>query len=109
MVAILVPVVEYIRPNGARSHSAVLVNKDINDCALFSDQLETMKNLGVEITVEDVLDGIVNVCLDDGFFDYKYLTVKSNELASTVARLVDEFDVMDYARTKREGSEFDCF
>lgn len=100
---IKIPAVEYVRPNGVRNLGGWL--------APYSDELrDKIKELidcNIEITVELVFGNMVNVCFDDGDFDYKYeLIPNDSELVGHVTDLVLAFDKEDYLAKRKSYVEY---
>ena len=83
----------YFRPNGqSRSGKLIIPDAYRPERVL---RLEVIENEGIEFTLE-VFDHGVNICMDDGTFDYKFEFVTSDQVNETVLRLIDGFDVHHY-------------
>ena len=67
-------------------------------------QLDQIKSAEIEFTVE-AFPTCMNICMDDGKFDYKYELVPTDAVYNTILRLIDEFDIEDYRRAAATHAE----
>lgn len=96
------PIVYYLPPNGVRTFGVL----DVPYSREIADKSSLLNDLGIGITMELVF-GQVNVCLDDGDFDYKFkLFPNGPELIDGVVKLVTEFDVNDYHARRLDACYF---
>lgn len=92
------PAVRYIRPDGMRDEGAITIPYD-EEVATRSRQ---MQRLGIEVTLE-LMHGMVNVCLDDGEFDFKFeLFPNGPKLVEGISSLVKNFDPEEYRQRRME-------
>lgn len=99
-----IPVVHFIRPDGARRAGELRVPAS----EVLSRRLQEMAALGIEITMEVMDLRTVNVCFDDGDFDFRFELIPNDvELPGAVAAMVAEFDANKFnvARLAFEDSE----
>lgn len=99
MTDLKVPGIQYHRPGGSREYDFLIIPN-----AYTVDRkniIQVLQNQGIDITFEFVFGGTVNVCLDNGDFDYKSELVKNGPpLFDCVLKLIDDFDYEDYVRAK---------
>jgi hypothetical protein len=90
---LFVPTRQYFRPNG---HSVMghLIIPDARTPARCA-QLEWIANEHIEFTIE-VFPNTVNICMDDGEFDYKFEVVPPENVNDKVLEMIDSFNVQDY-------------
>jgi hypothetical protein len=101
-VPLTIPVMLCIRPNGRRVPDAMTVPEDYLDRAtIIEAKLAELDSVGITITAEQIGGNQVNVCLDDGEFDYKYELFPGDEkLLNGITELVLNFDVYDYRKAR---------
>jgi hypothetical protein len=90
-----VPVKEYFRPNGRSEAKEITIPDGWTEQRAAA--LNALNDEEIDLTVER-FPAMVNICLDDGDFDYRYEVVPLDQLHATILRLLDEFDVKDYHR-----------
>jgi hypothetical protein len=59
-------------------------------------QLELIAKEGIEFTMEVLNGGMVNLCMDDGTFDYRFDVVKPTLVNERVLLFIDNFSIEDY-------------
>lgn len=91
---LFIPMRQYFRPDG-HSKTGTLVIKNAYTIAR-QNAIEVIQQAGIEFTLESSVGGMVNICMDDGTFDYKFELVTSEQVNDTVLRLIDEFNLDDY-------------
>lgn len=95
-----IPGVRYHRPDGHREDGKWTVPYTPET----ERNIKRMTELGIEITCEFIPGGLINVCLDDGTFDYKFeLFPNTPELADKLGKLVHDFDEEDYRRRREQN------
>jgi len=92
------PVVEYVRPYGHR-HEDILELPELPGLEAGSLLLA---QLGIEVTLED-MQRMINVCFDDGDFDYRFFLFSREELARRVAEEIAAFNEEDYLEEKERS------
>jgi hypothetical protein len=90
---LFVPMRRYFRPNG-HSEMGHLIIPDARTPDRLS-RLEWIANEHIEFTMEAFPD-MVNICMDDGSFDYKYEVVSHQNVNTKVLELIDNFNLQDY-------------
>jgi hypothetical protein len=90
---LFVPMRRYFRPNG-HSEMGHLIIPDARTPDRLS-RLEWIASEHIEFTMEALPD-MVNICMDDGEFDYKYAVVSADKVNVTVLELIDNFNLQDY-------------
>ncbi len=85
--------VMYTRPDG-ESHRFVY---SVPDSPLAREKYQELRDCEIDITFETVWANTINVCLDDGDFDYKTMLWQNDpSLPERVGNLICEFDRTDY-------------
>lgn len=99
-----IPVTLYIRPNGGRTRDELLVSEEYasdEEWAKVEENLVLFGKYGITVTAEEVGGHQINVCLDDGDFDYKFELFPGNDkLITGIVGLVRDFDEQDYLKAK---------
>jgi hypothetical protein len=90
-----VPVKEYFRPDGRSEAKEITIPDGWTEQRAAA--LGLLNDEEIDLTVER-FPAMVNICLDDGDFDYKYEVVPPHKVDATILRLLDEFDLEDYRR-----------
>jgi hypothetical protein len=89
-----VPCRKYWKPHG-RSQNGWLIIPDG-----YSPERQLMLDViaheGIWFTIEDMDFYMVNLCMDDGTFDYVYQVIGTDKVNDAVLKLIDEFDVHRY-------------
>jgi hypothetical protein len=84
----------YFPPNGY-SEVGQLIIPDARNTARLA-QLYLIAKEGIEFTMEVLNGGMVNLCMDDGEFDYQYAVVTPTYVNAKVLELIDSFNIEDY-------------
>lgn len=93
-----IPAVRYHRPDGMREPGKVRVDVDQVTYDKLTENLKVMGERNIEVTLE-LMGPMVNVCLDDDNFDYKFELFPHNEtLPDKIKDLVLNFDLDDYLK-----------
>lgn len=103
-MAYTIPVMLCIRPNGRRQPDTMLVPEKYRTDEYWpkiEENLVLLGKYGIDITAEQIGGNQVNVCLDDGDFDYKFeIFPGSEKLLEGITELVLNFDEQDYLKAK---------
>lgn len=71
-------------------------------------KLDLIEKTGLFFTVEFLPTGLINLCLDDGKFDFKFeVTPNGPELIDKVLEIIDEFDVEKYCKAAEDNARLD--
>jgi hypothetical protein len=93
---LFVPMRQYFRPHGQSTMGHLVIADACTPKRLI--QLEWIATEHIEFTIEVLITGAVNLCMDNGDFDYKYMVVAPEQVNTTVLELIDNFDLQDYRR-----------
>lgn len=100
-----IPVTMFIRPNGKRHQGSIWVPEG-TDLERLEAKLAEMVECGVIVTSEEISPTEVNVCLDDGDFDYQVELFRADEtINQKITDLVLAFDPEDYRKVRRQKEE----
>lgn len=90
-----IPGIRYHRPNARREEGHFELPTVDNLQAKFNE----IDEAHIEITAELMVGNVVNVCFDNGDFDYKFfLWGNDPELVEGLTKAILEFDADDYAK-----------
>lgn len=108
-VTCIIPVVEYKRPDGRQVETTLQFEAgDETVAKRLADKLELLRQHDITITIEGVMGGLINVCLDDRNIDYEFeLFPDDGEFSNRVAELVLTFDEKKYKATALLASATD--
>jgi hypothetical protein len=91
-----VPMRQFFRPNGESKKGQLMIPGARTPARL--SQLEWIANENIEFTIEVLNGGMVNLCMDDGEFDFAYAVVTPANVNIKVLVFIDTFSVEDYRR-----------
>jgi hypothetical protein len=106
MVQRHIPIDEYKKPNGFLETISFPVEcTDESEATKLDVQLKKLDEYGIKVTGE-ITGNLLNVCLDDGSFDYKFELFGKDTYQDDIKNLVLNFDEEDYKtfRASHRGS-----
>jgi hypothetical protein len=86
----------YFPPNGYSEVGQLSIPGAQNTARLA--QLELIAKEGIEFTMEVLNSGMVNLCMDDGTFDYQFDVVGPTLVNERVLLFIDNFSVEHYRK-----------
>lgn len=103
-----IPVTMFVRPFGRKHQGSIWVPEG-TDIELLEAKLAEMAECGVYVTSEEISTTEVNVCLDDGDFDFKVELFAADEtINQKITDLVLSFDVAEYRKAREAHDKMEA-
>lgn len=104
----MIPYTQFMRPNGRQVQHQIHISDDN------AEKWKTVSDLGLRITMEVVMPGVVNICLEDPEVedDFLFRVVTNDERVSiAIETFLNTFDVAQHAEWRTmvatgEGDEW---